>query len=220
MCLIPPNCVSNNCNKETRQNSVSFPFEKVNRTLLKTDPPRTLPVPLVLSLVWFSLRKHPFGFPYLLPLLIGGLMAVGLLKWSHAGQATWNMMLMLLTSAFGVAVWRIRQQFRTDMDVLVHGRVVSAQVIQVRPDVNEHGQRQGTFIDLLIPVESQRISAGSFWIPDESESARLKDRTHILVICLPRVPGTWYLLEPTVPDAVLHLESMHQSTAQLEHDHQ
>lgn len=117
-------------------------------------------------------------------------------------------------------MWRASKRLFHDLHLLKHGHLVNAQVLAVRPCTTEQGAHYGTFVDLWIPIGERRCSAGSFWIPDHVDSARLKDRTHILVICLPHVPGTWYLIEPTVPDAVPHSRSTSQLNVQPELDHQ
>jgi hypothetical protein len=46
-----------------------------------------------------------------------------------------------------------------------------------------------------MPVSAARASVGSVWLASLAEAERLLRQGSVRVICLPRAPGTWRLLE-------------------------
>jgi len=65
----------------------------------------------------------------------------------------------------------------------------------MRPHRNVLGEIDGALLDCAIVVAPRRTYVGSIWVADGIEAARLARQGRVEVICLPRTPGTWRLIE-------------------------
>ena len=62
--------------------------------------------------------------------------------------------------------------------------------------VAEIGEIDGALLACAIPVKPARTYVGSIWLADGHEALRLMHQGQLDVICLPRAPGTWRVIEP------------------------
>ncbi len=82
-----------------------------------------------------------------------------------------------------------------DLLLLRKGLRLRAHVLRMRPHRNVMGEIDGALLDCAIVVAPRRTYVGSIWIADGIEAARLARQGRVEVICLPRTPGTWRLIE-------------------------
>jgi hypothetical protein len=178
-----------------------------------------VPLRLILHMIRIYLRRDPPGMPLFLISLASGGIVGGIV----ASTRTWKIPLASgigsIVAGSSLVVWKIGRRVWANSAIVRYGRLVDAPILRVRPAYTAQGKRQGSQVDLLIPVEHNHISAGSFWIAEENETAWDHEHHSVRVLCLPYVPGTWHVLESIGQDTVLHELSWNQSTAQLEPDH-
>ena len=62
------------------------------------------------------------------------------------------------------------------------------------------GTIDGALLDCAIPVAPRRTYVGSIWLANGAEAQRLKHQGRVEVICLPRTPGTWRVIEDVKSD--------------------
>lgn len=195
-------------------------FSYLDLSLLQEEPPRHIPLRIYLRLVGSILYDRIFqnlaGF-----LITCGAVVAAVLAIARPEHILWLTLLATLLIFLIIVMWSAAKHGLRDILLLRSGRVVKAEVVRVRPSHQgeQNGTKGGAYLDFIIQVEQRRLSAGSIHISDEAEAHRLKERGHVLVLCLPYVPGSWYLLEPTAPGVVLHSELASQSEVPPGHDH-
>jgi hypothetical protein len=73
--------------------------------------------------------------------------------------------------------------------------MVRAHILRMRPHRTILGEIEGANLDCAIAVAPRRTYIGSIWLSDGAEAVQVTQRSRILVICLPRAPGTWRVVE-------------------------
>ena len=168
--------------------------EQVDATYLEQPPPRPIPLSLALNV----LSDHVFAQPLrglLDPLVVGGVLALGALFVLRASPALRLLpALMIIVPLVGLAqqIWR---RTSDDLALLRSGLTVRAHVLKVRAHRTTTGEIDGALVDCAIPVAPRRTYVGSIWLADGAEAMRLKRQGRVEVICLPRTPGTWRVIE-------------------------
>lgn len=173
-------------------------IDQVEPALLEQEPPRTLPVLLLPNLLGEYLILTPLK-AYFDPLLISGVAAAVAMALLQVSPLLWVVWGGVLATHLGVTFWKLGRRVREDMALIKYGIIVRAHILRVRTQRDISGNVVGACLDCVIPVGRQRISIGSVWLSDEVEAARLEKCGRVQVICLPRKPGTWRLLEVRSP---------------------
>ncbi len=168
--------------------------EQVDAAYLKLPPPR----PIFPALVVNVLSDHIFAQPLrslLSPLAIGGVLALVALFALGASPALRLIpaaVILAHLASVGRQIWR---RTRDDLALLHSGLAVRAHVIKLRPHRTTTGEIDGARLECAIPVAPRRTYMGSIWLADGAEALRLSRQGRVEVLCLPRAPGTWRLIE-------------------------
>lgn len=174
---------------------MAFDIQKQNRALLATEPPRSIPLRVLLDMV----RSHPDTQPFSTafdPMLIAGLIAGLSLACLRIPPLVLALPFGLAFSRLGWHILRVEEHTRKQYALLKYGKVAHATVIGIRPAHHpQHNGRDGVYLDCLVVAEQRRLAAGSVWFATYDEAERLMEQGHVQVLCLTHSPGTWYLLE-------------------------
>ncbi len=166
----------------------------IDPALLQQPPPRTLPLMLLPNLLGEYLIELPLR-AYFDRVIIALLAGAVLFMWLDAGQWAWIGLSLMLVLRLGLLIWNIRRRAREDMALLKHGVIIQAYVLRVRPVPAGRHKPGGCYLDCAMPVGPQRTSIGSVWLADMHEAQCLLKQGCVRVICLPRAPGSWRLIE-------------------------
>ncbi len=173
-------------------------LDLVETATLDTAPPRRLPVFFVPNLIGEYLIERPLR-SYFDPYLLLGLVAAVIMAVLRAEISLWLLLLALLLLRASQAIWRIYRDVREDYLLLRYGLVVNAHIMGVRTSRDGNGDLSGAYVDCAIPLTPRRTSVGTVWMPDAAEAARLNRLGRLLVIALPKSPGTWRLRDGDGP---------------------
>ncbi|MBK9712141.1 MAG: hypothetical protein IPO81_12600 [Kouleothrix sp.] len=168
--------------------------EQVDAAYLEQPPPRPIPLPVALNV----LADHTFEQPiriFLNPWLIAGVLALLLLFILHASPALRLIPVIVVLGRLVIAARQIWRRVRDDLALLRSGLTIRAHVLRLRPHRTTTGEINGALLDCAIPVAPRRTYVGSVWVADGAEAVRLAHQGRVQVICLPRTPGTWRVIE-------------------------
>lgn len=171
----------------------------IEPALLHRPPPRPLPFMLVPNLLGEYVLERPFS-AYFDPLLVGGIIAAVAMALLGVGLWLWVILLTIMVIRLLVVAWDVAWRVYEDVQLLKYGEVLWAHVLRMRSCRDYDGEIAGAYLDCAIRVGPRRTSVGSVWMPDIVQAMALERRGRLLVLCLPRTPGTWRLLEYTSPD--------------------
>ena len=73
-------------------------------------------------------------------------------------------------------------------------------MLGLRPYRTTLGAIDGALLDCAIPVAPRRTYVGSLWLANGAEALRIERQGRVEVICLPRTPGTWRVIEDVKSD--------------------
>ncbi len=167
---------------------------RIDGPLLQRLPPRPLPLWLIADLIGDQLAERPLR-SYIDPLLICGLVAAVALALLRAPIWLSWVLALLMGVRLGMIAWEFLGRSLLDFQLLRYGILVRAHVLRSRPNKAISGLIHGAYLDCVIPVGRGRTSVGSVWLSDLQEADRLAAQGRVQVICLPKAPGTWRLLE-------------------------
>jgi hypothetical protein len=168
--------------------------EQVDAAYLEQPPPRPIPLPLALNV----LSDHVFERPLRLilnPWTIGGVLALLALFAIGASPILRLLALLVIAGQLALDARRVWRRARDDLALLKSGLTIRAHVLRLRPHRATTGEIEGALLDCAIPVAPRRTYMGSIWLSDGNEALRLKKQGRVEVICLPRTPGTWRVIE-------------------------
>jgi hypothetical protein len=168
--------------------------EQVDVDYLGQPPPRPIPPALALNV----LGDHVFAQPiqrYLNRWVVGGALALLLLFALGASPALRLVPVLIIVGRLAFDARQIWRSARDDLALLRSGLTIRAHVLRLRPHRATTGQIEGALLDCAIPVAPRRTYMGSIWLSDGAEALRLKKQGRVAVICLPRTPGTWRVVE-------------------------
>lgn len=173
--------------------------DQVDPDYLEQAPPRPLPPVVMLNLLGDYTFEKPLS-TILNPLLLSAMIIVVVLVVLRAN--VWIVMVPLLVvgSRFGLGAWRVWHRTRDDLRLLREGLTIRAHILRLRPHRNVGGQIDGALLDCAIAVAPRRTYVGSIWISDGLEANRLLRQGRMQVICLPRTPGTWRVIDEIKAD--------------------
>jgi hypothetical protein len=173
---------------------VTSSAHRIDGPLLQRLPPRPLPLWVIADLIGDQLAERPLR-SYIDPLLICGLVAAVALALLRAPiWLSWGLAL-LMGVRLGMIAWEFLGRSLLDFQLLRYGILVRAHVLRSRANKTISGLIHGAYLDCVIPVGRGRTSVGSVWLSDVQEADRLAMQGRVQVICLPKAPGTWRLLE-------------------------
>lgn len=168
--------------------------EQVDASYLDQPTPRPIPPGVVLNLLYDYLFERPLR-AVLNPLSIACVLVLIGLYLLRASPAIRLIPVLILLAQMGMAARQIWRRVRDDLALLTNGLIVRAHVLRLRPHRSATGTIEGALLDCAIPVAPRRTYMGSIWLADATEAMRLANAGRVSVLCLPRTPGTWRVLE-------------------------
>ncbi|HEY3230317.1 MAG TPA: hypothetical protein VGJ87_13940 [Roseiflexaceae bacterium] len=173
--------------------------DQVDSGYLEQTPPRPLPPEVVLNLLGDYIFERPAS-AFLDPLLLIGIVALIGLVVLRTNTLFWFAPLLLIIVRIGLGAYYIWRRVWDDLLLLRKGLKLRAHVLRMRPHRNTTGEIDGALLDCAMVVAPRRTYVGSIWVSDGSEAARLTHQGRVEVICLPRTPGTWRIIEEVRSD--------------------
>ncbi len=168
--------------------------EQVDATYLEQTPPRAVPPSMVLNLLSDYVFDRSLR-SLLNPVLIVGVVALVLLFVLRASPWLRLIPLLLILGWMAHEAKQIWRRTHEDLELLRNGLTVRAHVLRLRPYRDTTGALEGALLDCAIPVAPRRTYVGSIWLSEHAEALRLANQGRVEVICLPRTPGTWRVIE-------------------------
>jgi hypothetical protein len=173
--------------------------EQVDAAYLQQTPPRPLHYTVILEL----LGEHIFDRPlktFLDPLIIASVVVLLALVALHASLALQLGPVLLILLRLAMDIREIWRRVTDDLALLRNGLTVRAHVLRLRPHRTTMGAIDGALLDCAIPVAPRRTYVGSIWLANGAEAMRLASQGRVEVLCLPRTPGTWRVIEEVKSD--------------------
>jgi hypothetical protein len=168
--------------------------DRVDSAYLAQPPPRPFPAAALPELIGDCVLGRPLR-ALLDPLLLVCLGALLLLAATRAHWLLWAPPLLVALWRLGREARRVWRRVRDELALLRHGRTVRAHVLRLRPNRNLLGEIDGVLLYCAIPVAPRRTYVGAVWLSDGTEALELSRAGRVTVICLPRAPGTWRIVE-------------------------
>ena len=144
----------------------------------------------------FEQPLRTFLHPIIL-MSLGVLIGLYLLRVSPFIRALPVLLILIQLALSARRIWR---RVRDDLTLLRNGLTIRAHVLRLRPHRAPSGELEGALLDCAIPVGPRRTYMGSIWLSDGAEAVRLANQGRLAVLCLPRTPGTWRVLEEIKAD--------------------
>lgn len=168
--------------------------DQVDATYLEQAPPRPVPPGVLLNLLSDHIFERPIR-SLLNPLLITGVVVLVILFVLRASLLLRLFPLALIVGWMVIEARQIWRQTQEDMALLRNGLTIRAHVLRLRPHRATSGEIDGAMLDCAIPIAQRRTYVGSIWLSNGAEATRLARQGRVEVICLPRTPGTWRVIE-------------------------
>ncbi|HWQ15596.1 MAG TPA: hypothetical protein VNL77_22535 [Roseiflexaceae bacterium] len=169
--------------------------DRVDAAYLAQAPPRPFPAAVLPELLGDYVLGRPLRALLDPPLLVC-LALLLLLAGARAHWLLWAPPLLVALWRLGRAGMRVVGRVRDELALLRHGRTVRAHVLRLRPSRTLLGEIDGALLYCAIPVAPRRTYVGAVWLSDGTEALELARAGRVTVICLPRAPGTWRIVEP------------------------
>ena len=173
--------------------------EQVDAAYLQQAPPRTLSPAVMANLLSDHIFERPLK-AFLDPVIIAAIIALLVLFALRASSAIRLVPVLLIVIRLLISAGYLWQHIRDDLALLRNGLTVRAHVLGLRPHRTTLGAINGALLDCAIPVAPRRTYVGSIWLASGAEALRLKQQGRVEVICLPRTPGTWRVIEDVKSD--------------------
>lgn len=173
--------------------------DQVDATYLEQAPPRPVPPGVFLNLLSDHIFERPLR-SLLNPLLITGVVVLVILFVLRASPLLRLLPLVLIIGWMASEARQIWRQTREDVALLRNGLMIRAHVLQLHPHRTTSGVIDGAILDCAIPIAPRRTYVGSIWLSNGAEATRLASQGRVEVICLPRTPGTWRVMEDVKSD--------------------
>ena len=173
--------------------------EHVDAAYLQQSPPRPLSPAVMANL----LSDHVFERPlkaFLDPLIIAGIITLLVLFALGASTAIRLVPVLIIVIRLLLSARHLWRHINDDLALLRNGLTVRAHVLGLRPHRTTMGAIDGALLDCAIPVAPRRTYVGSIWLANGAEALRLKQQGRVEVICLPRTPGIWRVIEDVKSD--------------------
>jgi hypothetical protein len=173
--------------------------EQVDAAFLQQPPPRRLSPAVIVNL--FS--DHVFERPlkaFLDPLIIASVIVLLVLFALRASTAIRLVPVLIIVIRLAIDARQLWRRVSDDLALLRNGLTIRAHVLALRPHRTTMGAIDGALLDCAIPVAPRRTYVGSIWLSNGAEALRLERQGRVEVICLPRTPGTWRVIEDVKSD--------------------
>jgi hypothetical protein len=168
--------------------------DQVDSAYLERVPPRPLHTNVMLNLLNDHLYER-LSRIVLDPITIASMVILIGLVIVHASPLLRLIPVLLIFARLGIEGRYIWLHVSDDLALLRNGLTVRAHVLKLRPHRSLTGEIDGALLDCAIPVAPRRTYVGSIWLADGTEAVRLARQGRLEVICLPRTPGTWRVIE-------------------------
>jgi hypothetical protein len=173
--------------------------EQVDAAYLQQSPPRRLSPAIMANLLSDHILERPLK-AFLDPLIIAGIITLLILFALRASTAIRLVPVLLIVIRLLINARQLWQRVSDDLALLRNGLTVRAHVLELRAHRTTLGAIDGALLDCAIPVAPRRTYVGSIWLANGAEALRLKRQGRVEVICLPRTPGTWRVIEDVNSD--------------------
>jgi hypothetical protein len=173
--------------------------EQVDAAYLQQPPPRPLSPAIMANL----LSDHVFERPlkaFFDPLIIASIVTIVLLFALRTSTTIRLVPVLVIIIRLLLNARHLWRHVSDDLALLRNGLTVRAHVLGLRPHRTTLGAIDGALLDCAIPVAPRRTYVGSIWMANGAEALRLKRQGRVEVICLPRTPGTWRVIEDVKSD--------------------
>jgi hypothetical protein len=173
--------------------------EQVDAAYLQQPPPRPLSPAIMANL----LSDHVFERPlkaFFDPLIIASIITIVLLFALRTSTTIRLVPVLVIIIRLLINARHLWRHVSDDLALLRNGLTVRAHVLGLRPHRTTLGAIDGALLDCAIPVAPRRTYVGSIWMANGAEALRLKRQGRVEVICLPRTPGTWRVIEDVKSD--------------------
>jgi hypothetical protein len=173
--------------------------EQVDTAYLQQSPPRRLSPAVIANLLSDHIFERPLKV-FLDPVIIAGIITLLVLFALRASSAIRLAPVLIIVIRLLVGAGYLWRNVSDDLALLRNGLTVRAHVLGLRPHRTTMGAIDGALLDCAIPVAQRRTYVGSIWLANGAEALRLKRQGRVEVICLPRTPGTWRVIEDVKSD--------------------
>ena len=173
--------------------------EQVDAAYLQQSPPRRLSPFVIANLLSDHIFERPLKV-FLDPLIIAGIITLLVLFALRASSAIRLVPVLIIVIRLLIGAGYLWRHVGDDLALLRNGLTVRAHVLGLRPHRTTMGTIDGALLDCAIPVAPRRTYVGSIWLANGAEAQRLKHQGRVEVICLPRTPGTWRVIEDVKSD--------------------
>jgi hypothetical protein len=173
--------------------------EQVDAAYLQQPPPRRLTSAMIVNL----LSDHVFERPlkaFLDPVIIASVIVLLVLFALRASTALRLVPVLIIVIRLVIDARQIWRRVSDDLALLRNGLTIRAHVLGVRAHRTTMGAIDGALLDCAIPVAPRRTYVGSIWLSNGAEALRLQRQGRVEVLCLPRTPGTWRVIENVKSD--------------------
>lgn len=168
--------------------------ERVSASYLELPAPRPFPSDALLDLLIDHLLR-PALRKLIDPVVAPALLAIMALSFLRASGWLVALVAVIIAARLAGGVRRVYGRIQDEVALLRHGLTVRAHVMHLRPYRTILGEIAGARLDCAIPVAPRRTYIGSIWLSDGTEAVEIAKRGRLTVICLPRTPGTWRVVE-------------------------
>jgi hypothetical protein len=182
-----------------KRNIMQRVTEQVDTAYLQQSPPRPLSPAVMANLLSDHIFERPLKL-FLDPLIIVSIIALVVLFALRASTAIRLVPVLLIVIRLLISARHLWLHVSDDLALLRNGLTVRAHVLGLRTHRTTTGTINGALLDCAIPVAPRRTYVGSIWLANGAEALRLKHQGRIEVICLPRTPGTWRVIEEVKSD--------------------
>ena len=173
--------------------------EQVDAAYLQQSPPRPLSPAIMANLISDHIFERPLKL-FLDPLIIASIILLVILFALRASTAIRLVPVLLIVIRLLLCARQLWRHISDDLALLREGLTLRAHVLGMRPHRTVVGAIDGALLDCAIPVAPRRTYVGSIWLANGAEAMRLKLQGRVEVICLPRTPGTWRVIEDVKSD--------------------
>ena len=173
--------------------------EQVDAAYLQKPPPRSLTPTMIANLLSDHIFERSLKV-FLDPVIIAAIIALIILFALRASTAIRLVPVLLIVIRLLISVGYLWRRVSDDLALLRNGLTVRAHVLGLRAHRTTMGAINGALLDCAIPVAPRRTYVGSIWLANGAEAQRLKHQGRVEVICLPRTPGTWRVIEDVKSD--------------------
>jgi len=173
--------------------------EQVDAAYLQQSPPRSLSPAVVANLLSDHIFERPLK-AFLDPTIIAAIITIVILFALRASTVIRLVPVLLIVVRLLLNTRHLWRHVSDDLALLRNGLTVRAHVLGLRPHRTTLGAIDGALLDCAIPVAPRRTYVGSIWLANGAEALRLKHQGRVEVICLPRTPGTWRVIEDVQSD--------------------